>query len=306
MQPGYPNPHLPPQNPIQPMPPAPGSFPAPVSKPTPSQTPYTPSPQPPNPPNPAPAQPNFTPPPQPRPMNDIAPPLTSFNQPSYPQNPMQSTASPSNPFSAPRQNNQPAFQPARPQLVQDIPVRIAAPTSQTDQFNHQPYRPPQQRPQNPFNTPRPTGDPFGDNHMENILKDVNRNVAKPDSKTRKNPLAAVASKLGLNRLKTHTKKAVSQPKPMMIVGLAAATFISLALAAFFAFNNDGNARPVGPEVKVVGTTAAAGDSIQAGGGTLVSPQEVEDLSNNLENQINGFNESQDFGQDPLTDQALGL
>lgn len=203
---------------------------------------------------------------------------------------------------------QPAYtQPARSQLVQDIPVRVAAP-AQTDQFSPRPYSPPQQRPENPFNVarPTPTGEPFTDNHMEDILKDVNRNVSRPDSKIRKKPLAAIAGKLKLTKLTTHTKKAVSQPKPMMIVGLAAVTFISLALAAFFAFNSDGNARPVGPEVKVVGTTAAAGDSIQAGGGTLVSPQEVEDLSESLNKQINGFNESQDFGQDPLTDQALGL
>lgn len=308
MQPGYPNPHMPPQNPMQPMPPAPGSFPAPASRPVPPpQAPYSPPPQPVSGPSHPPAQPNFTQSPQPRPMNDIAPPTPSYSQPPYPQNPMQPTAPAPSPFPVAGQQpyTQPAAQPLRPQLVQDIPVRVAASTP-ADQFSPHPYSPPQQRPENPFNVARTTGDPFTDNHMEDILKDVNRNVSRSDPKVRKNPVAAIASKLKLTKLKTHTKKVVSHPKPIMIVGLAAVAFISLALAAFFAFNSDSTARPLGPEVKVVGTTAAAGDSIQAGGGTLVSPQEVEDLTDSLKKQVNGFNESQDFGQDPLTDQSLGL
>ena len=56
-----------------------------------------------------------------------------------------------------------------------------------------------------------------------------------------------------------------------MVALAGIAFVSLAVAAFFAFDDSAKTAQNLPEVKVVGTTAVAGDSIQANGGTLVSP-----------------------------------
>jgi hypothetical protein len=141
--------------------------------------------------------------------------------------------------------------------------------------------------------------------MENILKDVNRNVGRPEPKQSKG-LADLLARLKLDKLKSGAKKVASEPKPAAMIALAVVACLSLAAAAFFAFGGGSGKRSALTEVTVVGTTAAAGDSIQAAGGSLVSPQEIEDLSNALKKQIGSTNENQDFNPEPLTDQALGL
>ena len=324
MQPGYPNQ---PHNPMQPMaPPAPTPFPPQgYQPPSPLPQPYPQPPQPvmrdiappqayaqpqaayPAPPPAIPTNPNTTrfTPPAPRPMDDFTPPAPS--SPAISPHPMQPMAPPA-PTPFPPQGYQPPPQISRPQVAQNIPVQ-SHPPAQVAASGPQPYSPPQQRPQNPFtypNNPSPSGVNYSDNRMDDILKDVNRNVSRPEQKEAKKNLPEITDKLKMSKLRSHAQKAATHPKPMMIVALAVITFLSLSMAAFFAFNKDGNVGQVGPEVKLVGTTAAAGDSIQAAGGTLVSPQEVEDLSDVLKKQVDGFNDSQDFNQEPLSDQALGL
>ena len=202
-----------------------------------------------------------------------------------------------------QQPAQSAYQPQVPQLVTDIPVKAPASQPAPAPTHHVPSAGvPQASPYaaqaniGQYQTYQPA--------MDDILKDVNRAVKKPEA-VKKNKFKTLFSAANPIHLPKKAAAAVSQPKPALVIGLSVIAFISLSAAAYLAFAGNKDAAPL-PEVKVVGTSAAAGDSIQASGGKLVSPQQVEEMTNTLKQQLYNFNESQDFNPEPLSDQSLGL
>jgi hypothetical protein len=216
-----------------------------------------------------------------------------------------STPPPSNPISVPvTQYSAPAPQPSpvpsRPEVIQSIPVREPnAPGSPTiAQVASAPAT------ANPFSAVQPqsvTGaqDPE-DTRIEQILQDVNSAVNKPEAATAQQ---AKASKKSLkDKIKLPSSK-----HHKVLVALAVITCLSLSMAAYFAFHQTKTVafRP-GPPMKLVGTSAASSDSIKAGGGTLISPSDIDDFNKNTQSQLDKMNDSGDFDSTPINTQALGL
>jgi hypothetical protein len=99
------------------------------------------------------------------------------------------------------------------------------------------------------------------------------------------------------------KKSLS--KPVLPLGVAVLIFVALSVMAFMVMGRGGTKQNL-PAVHLVGTSAASSDTIQAGGGSLVSTSEIDDFSKTVNSKINGMNDTQDFDQSPLSNEKLGL
>jgi hypothetical protein len=266
----------------------------------------------------------------PQPMQDIGPPKPPENQISQaaPPTPVAQQQFTQNPASAPPAENPlapppvaqtsvpvsvpvtqyappaaPAYQapvapapvPGRPEVVQSIPVReqnapnLASAPAPQPVSNTMPADPfAQTAPQSPAKDPE-------DTRIEQILQDVNSAVKNPEAP------AKPAKTSFFSKLKSHKDK-VKAP-----VGLAVVTCVSLSMAAYFAFHQSKTvAFRSGPPMKLVGTSAASSDSIKAGGGTLISPADIDDFNKNTQTQLDKLNDSGDFESAAINAQALGL
>jgi len=151
------------------------------------------------------------------------------------------------------------------------------------------------------------GGEHSDKELDHILQDVNKKVEEANNKAdAKDRFAFLNRKL---RTKTRPKpdKAKSA-KPALAVIVAIIFALSLSVAAYYAFK-PAKSKTINNTTTnngKVGTSSSSSDAVQAAGGTLVKPSDLSDLSNTLQSKINGLNDSQDFNQQALSDQALGL
>jgi hypothetical protein len=235
--------------------------------------------------------PAFTPPmPQPQ-QPTPAPMMPTQPAPAPAMNPIAAT-----PDQAPSASSQIAVS-ARPEIVQSIPVRMpnmspaqTTPSAPGTLPSTEPQIPAQPLAANPFaaTTPAAAAQDPEDSRIEQILQDVNSAVKKPEAPqaAKAGPAAKVAP------LKDKVKGAAANPKPKMLVALAVITCISLSLAAYYAFHQTKTvAIRTGPAYKLVGTSANSGASIKAGGGTLVTPSDIEDFSKISQSQLDKLNDS---------------
>jgi hypothetical protein len=98
---------------------------------------------------------------------------------------------------------------------------------------------------------------------------------------------------------------VGSRKP--IGAIIATVFIAamLSVTAIFAYRQGAISR-VGASNAKVGTASSASSSISDAGNLLVRPSDLDDYSQSLQTKISNLNDSQDFSQQPLSDQMLGL
>jgi hypothetical protein len=266
---------------------------------------------------------------QPSPMNDVMPPnpYAAPAQPAPVSQPMQQFAQPTavpvndmgapqpvsipvvpaatpapqpmapapmaNTFSAPPASAPMPAAPAAPtQIVQDIPVRAP--------HMAQPTAPSMNMPSSMPATPTYANQP-DDSHMDSLLQDVNQKVGTTEADKSKSKLAAVNP--ANNAKVAAAKKSLS--KPVLPLGVAVLIFVALSVMAFMVMGRGGTKQNL-PAVHLVGTSAASSDTIQAGGGSLVSTSEIDDFSKTVNSKINGMNDAQDFDQSPLSNEKLGL
>jgi hypothetical protein len=187
----------------------------------------------------------------------------------------------------------PASQPApmATQIVDSIPLR-------------QPGQPVQpvaaaQPPHMPGDTPASEPD-----ELDSILQAVNNRVKVPSAAAPQKPKVRVAigsplAKLG--RLKPKTPST----KPVGIMLATLAVFVVLAGTAVVAYRQ-GAKKIVASQPSRVGTSYTASAAIQAAGGLLVKPSDLDDYKQDLQTKMGALNDSQDYDGKPLSDQMLGL
>jgi len=228
-----------------------------------------------------------------RPYNPI-----SGVQPAAPsQQPVQPQATPQTP------SNMPPAQPTQPQspaadpkpltteIVDAIPLRQpgqpmqdisgASPVMQMPAYNNLP--------------------PAGEDELDKILKAVNDRVKSPaetPQAKKKTPIVL------LGRLKNISVK-LKKPKPIAPIVLAVLVFCLLAATAVIAYRQ-GASKKVNGTPGIVGTSSASASTIEASGGLLVRPNDLDDFSQDLQTKMSSLNDSQDFSSSALGDQALGL
>lgn len=230
---------------------------------------------------------------QPAPMmQDIQPP-----RPAPPVPPMSNQPVPSAPGPTPQPVNQqppqasPPQTPVSAQLVESIPLRqpgqAPQPTQAVDQPPHMP---------NQALAPEP-------DELDTILQAVNNRVKAPPAPVAQKPKVRVAIPLTqLNRLKP--KLPTKKPLGIMVVTLA--VFAMLATTAVIAYRQGAKNIIASQQPSKVGTSYTASAAIQAAGGLLVKPSDLDDYKQNLQTKMGALNDGQDFDAKPLSDQMLGL
>jgi len=155
--------------------------------------------------------------------------------------------------------------------------------------------------------PVPVNKPHDDNQdddLDKILEAVNNRVKAPVPATAKTKVpGAIAQKVKAGGGKVKDKVGTSKPLGALVATVLVA--LMLAATAVFAYRQ-GATTKVGASVPKVGTTSSASNSIQDAGNLLVRPSDLDDFSQTLQTKIDGLNDSQDFTQQPLSDQMLGL
>lgn len=180
------------------------------------------------------------------------------------------------------------------EVVESIPVHIAAPTP-AQPINPAPIM---QMPGSEADSVEPEDD------LDKILQAVNSRVKTP-LKAPAKPKSQAAAKLiakasGFKNLTKNSRLAAA-------LAVVAIMFIALSTVAVMAYRQGGKNSPaLASQPGKVGTSYQAGDAIQAAGGTLVRPSDLDDFSQTLQDKLNALNDSQDFDSASLSDQTLGL
>jgi hypothetical protein len=141
--------------------------------------------------------------------------------------------------------------------------------------------------------------------LDRILEAVNSRVGAPSApvQAKAKAPAALAKKAAAGGGKLKNKLGAKKPVGAILATLAVA--IMLSITAVFAYRQGAGSR-VGASSPKVGTSSSASSSISEAGNLLVRPSDLDDYSQSLQTKINGLNDSQDFNQQPLSDQMLGL
>lgn len=144
-----------------------------------------------------------------------------------------------------------------------------------------------------------------DDELDKILEAVNNRVKSPITQPvpKEKKATLLAQKVKGHGGKLKTKVGASRPVGAVVATVLVA--LMLAATAVFAYRQ-GASSQVGASVPKVGTSSSASASIQEAGNLLVKPSDLDDYSRSLQTKIDGLNDSQDFNQQPLTDQMLGL
>jgi|SRR3989344_2582831 len=137
--------------------------------------------------------------------------------------------------------------------------------------------------------------------MDRILEDVNQKVksAATEVKPKKSWLALFKKKPAASKAETATEP--PPPKshrslPLVIAAVAILVSVALSAAAYLAFSQESPSQPAG--------TSSARDPESAS--TSVTPEDIDNLSADLQSQIDSLNDSQDFDSAALSDSTLGL
>jgi hypothetical protein len=140
--------------------------------------------------------------------------------------------------------------------------------------------------------------------LEHVLKDINRNVKAEDKNSGSKPKSSFFRK----KIKPENSSPVKS-KPILVIAVAAAVACALMAATFYAFKHDTPVARIKASTdslasKKVDSNAASKDTSQQT--SAVSPGDLSSLSLSLQSKINAFNDEQDFNQQDLSDQSLGL
>lgn len=153
---------------------------------------------------------------------------------------------------------------------------------------------------------------YGNSHeepqdeLEKILQAVNNRVAGPISANSPKPKAQMFKK-ALNTASTKAKGVKRTSRPILAMTVVVFVAIALSAVAIFAYRQGSNASTlVNQQPGKVGTSFTAGAAIQAAGGTLVRPSDLDEYSQSLQQSLNALNDKQDFDSNSLSDAVLGL
>jgi hypothetical protein len=142
--------------------------------------------------------------------------------------------------------------------------------------------------------------------LDRILQAVNNKVSSPNPTAAKTKLKdKIAAPAVLTKAAGKIKPKVSGKKPIGIMALAGIVFAALAFTAFYSYHQGAKSK-VAFQPGKVGTSYASSAAIQSAGGLLVRPSDLDDLSQAFQTKMNSLNDSQDFNQQPISDQMLGL
>ena len=184
-----------------------------------------------------------------------------------------------------------SLKPVQPRIIQDIPVRAQVAAAQ----------PAAAMPTKKL--VRPGEIESADRELDQILRDVTHEV-----KNSKTPASGIHPIVKKARVKRHGLRiSVGRISTVLPVLAAVAAAALLAAAAVYAFRQTRpSAASSTSSSGKVATSSSASDAIQAAGGTLVSPSDLDNFSQSAQSQINALNDAQDFNSKDLTDQNLGL
>lgn len=182
----------------------------------------------------------------------------------------------------------------QPEVVESIPVHMAAPAAAPTH----PAAPIMQMPGSSPAEAQPEDD------LEKILQAVNNRVNAPinsQSKPRRRLNLNLVGKLaGLKNITGNSRLAAA-------LAVVVLMFIALSTVAVMAYRQGTkSSAALTKQPGKVGTSYQASSAIQAAGGTLVKPSDLDDFSQTLEDKLNSLNDSQDFDPSALSSQALGL
>jgi hypothetical protein len=180
--------------------------------------------------------------------------------------------------------------PMQPQIVQDIPVKAQAPAARlsSDVVAKAASQAGSTR--------------LADKELDQILKDVSHEVKNP--KTSNTGTQSITKKAGAKShgLQLPLARVKSALPALAAVVIAAA----LSAAAVYAFKQTQKPASSASSAGKVGTSSTSSDAIQAAGGTLITPSDLDNFSSSVQSQTNGLNDAQDFNAKDLADQNLGL
>ena len=150
---------------------------------------------------------------------------------------------------------------------------------------------------------QPAQAPAADDDFEKILKAVNNRVQaplQPPPKTRGKMVAKLASKVA------KAKPAPKNNRPIGTMIAVGAVFLILSIVAVLAYKQGSKGSVLSNQASRVGTSYQSAASIQAAGGKLVGPGDLDDYSQDLGKKLNSLNDNQDFSADALSNSVLGL
>lgn len=180
------------------------------------------------------------------------------------------------------------------EIVESIPMRQpeSIPTQKASLLNTI------QMPGSENNTAQPQDD------LDKILQAVNSRVKSPIGVVQKKPKQEVLSKIIRKVAKANIES--QRPKPVLAMSVVIIIALTLSVVAVMAYRQGSKASTLSAQPGKVGTSYASGAAIQAAGGTLVRPSDLDDFSQTLQESLNSLNDKQDFDTTGLSAQLIGL
>ena len=140
--------------------------------------------------------------------------------------------------------------------------------------------------------------------LDKILQAVNSRVKAPISLSPKKPknyrISKIIRKVG------EAKSDGQRQKPVLAMSVVIIVAMTLSAIAVLAYRQGSKASTLTAQPGKVGTSYTAGAAIQAAGGTLVRPSDLDDYSQTLQESLNALNDKQDFDAASLSAQIIGL
>lgn len=140
--------------------------------------------------------------------------------------------------------------------------------------------------------------------LDKILQAVNSRVKAPIALDPKKPknyrISKIIRKVG------EIKPVGQRQKPVLAMSVVIIVAMTLSTIAILAYRQGNKASTLTAQPGKVGTSYTAGAAIQAAGGTLVRPSDLDDYSQTLQESLNALNDKQDFDAGSLSAQIIGL
>ena len=205
-------------------------------------------------------------------------------------------------------NNPPTNLPVRPDDSIQTPISVPLPTTNVVESIPVHQQSPELQSQSAaipvVQMPGPSIDTPPEDDLDKILQAVNSRVSAPQSSLTPKAKAAPLSKI-LGKAKKF-KLPSNPPRTIVAMGVVVIIAIGLSVVAVMAYHQGQQTSALTKQPGKVGTSYTASASIQAAGGTLVRPSDLDDYSQTLSQKLNGLNDTQDFDSASLSDATLGL
>jgi len=152
-------------------------------------------------------------------------------------------------------------------------------------------------PSDPVGNPIVGGSDINHSDADKVLDEVSNKVKAANAEQKpKRGLLGRFSKKSANGAQAQ-KPAGRSNKPLLIGVVAAVVAIGLSAAAYVAFSDDKQSEP---------EATSASDSSQQANQSSVTAGDLDTLSSDMQSEVDGLNEAQDFDSAALSDSALGL